>query len=54
MGHPFNYWRELQERLEIEAPETEDLIQEIADLKGKVAFYESRIAACAVVMSRGK
>jgi len=46
LGNPMNYWIELQRRVELgaaDALEKKVLIQEIADLRGKVSFYESRI-----------
>ena len=46
LGNPMNYWIELQRRVEVgsvDALEKKTLIQEIADLRGKVSFYESRL-----------
>ena len=51
LGHPAEYWLEVEERMRRSASfDTADLIQEIATLKGKVAFYESRISQMASLM----
>ena len=41
LGHPLEYWIELQERADKLA--VTDCIAEIAALRAKVSFYESRI-----------
>jgi len=41
LGHPIRYWIELQNHAE-ECNHV-DLLQEIADLRAKVSFYESRL-----------
>lgn len=41
LGHPMNYWLELEKWAKLN--NASDLIQEIADLRGKIGFYESRI-----------
>lgn len=50
LGHPIKYWVEL-ERKQLQSG-TSDLIQEIADLRGKVSFYESRIKQMKEFMER--
>jgi hypothetical protein len=42
MGHDFSYWTELQKRVD-DIPNAERLLSEIAVLRAKVSFYESRI-----------
>lgn len=45
------FWIALQERFEAEVrPNASDMLEEIVMLRGKVAFYESRIAQMADVM----
>lgn len=41
LGHDIAYWLELQER--VDTLGVANYLQEIADLRGKVSFYESRI-----------
>lgn len=41
LGHDIKYWIELEKRAEELA--VTDFIKEIADLRGKVSFYEDRI-----------
>jgi hypothetical protein len=41
LGHTMEYWLELQKKAEELA--VTDYIEEIAKLRGKVSFYESRI-----------
>jgi hypothetical protein len=41
LGHDVGYWVELQRRAE--ALEVTDFIQEIAELRGRLSFYESRL-----------
>jgi hypothetical protein len=41
LGHDIKYWLELQKKAE--ELKVVDFIQEIADLRGKISFYESRI-----------
>jgi hypothetical protein len=43
MGQEISYWSELQNKAE--RLEVVDYIQEIANLRAKVSFYESRIDA---------
>lgn len=50
LGHPINYWLEL-ERKTLQSGTT-DLLQEIADLRSKVSFYESRIKQMKEFMER--
>lgn len=40
LGHPISYWLELQKRAD--KLDVVDLLDEIAELRGKVSFYESR------------
>lgn len=44
-GKPVSYWLELQRRVEAEEPigGASRLLGEIAALRGKLSFYESRI-----------
>lgn len=42
LGHPIPYWLELQKRAD--ALNCVHLLKEIADLYGRVGFYEKRIA----------
>lgn len=41
LGHPYNYWVELEKR--VVTLEATKWLQEIADLSSKVYFYESRL-----------
>lgn len=41
LGHPTNYWIELESK--VEKLNYQHLIQEIADLRGKLSFCERRI-----------
>lgn len=53
MGHSLAYWAELQSRFEKEsALAATDLLQEVVTLRGKVAFYESRIEQMASLLPR--
>lgn len=53
MGHPISYWAELARRFEMEAgPTAPALLHEIVELRGKVAFYESRIEQMATLLPR--
>ena len=51
LGHPVPYWLELERRLSDAGGDlrASELIEEIAALKGKLAFYESRIAEMAQI-----
>lgn len=45
-GHPFSYWLELERLHEADVPDwhhSANLIEEIARLRGKISFYESRV-----------
>lgn len=42
-GHPLTYWIELERRFQHALPNGEELLDEIVQLQGKVAFYEARI-----------
>jgi hypothetical protein len=53
LGHPVDYWMELDRRFtEDGAPDRSALLQEVVDLRGKVAFYESRIEQMATLLPR--
>lgn len=54
MGHPVEYWHELDRRFKAnaESPRTGELIEEIIKLRAKVSFYEARISEMAGVLSR--
>ena len=54
LGHTFRYWTELDERFRVAVPNGPDMLEEIVTLRGKLAFYESRIADMAAVMKRGR
>lgn len=54
LGHPLPYWIELQRRLVDAVPAGPELLVEIVALRGKLAFYESRISEMVAVMERGK
>lgn len=41
MGYPTNYWAELQKKAE--KLDVVKWLEEIAELRGKVSFYESRL-----------
>lgn len=42
-GRPVEYWLELQRRVDAEAGfDTSRLVSEIADLRGRLSFFESR------------
>lgn len=41
LGHDIAYWVELQKK--VDTLEVANYLQEIADLRGKVSFYESRV-----------
>lgn len=49
MGHNIAYWEELQKRAE--ELQAVDLIQEIADLRGKLSFLKSRVEQMNKVIS---
>lgn len=50
LGHPITYWLELQKKAEKLG--LEDYISEIAYLRGRVNFYESRILEMSEVMQK--
>ena len=50
LGQSFNFWIEVKEGLDKKG--TVELIQEIADLRSKVSFYESRINQLSNFMQR--
>lgn len=51
LGRPMKYWAELQQRFEGQSGlEAAELLLEVAELRGKVSFYESRIKQMAEVM----
>ena len=52
LGHSAGYWIELEKKAEI--LDVADFIQEIADLRGKVNFYESRIRQMCLVMKKSE
>jgi len=54
LGYPMNYWIELQKRAQGESGFKSDLLIEIANLKGLVGFYESRIKEMVHVMNKGE
>lgn len=41
MGHPMNYWIELEKQAQ--KLNVMDFIQEIADLRARLSFYDSRL-----------
>ena len=41
LGHTVKYWLELQQQ--VDTLNLKDMIREIAELRSKVSFYESRI-----------
>lgn len=49
-GHTCEYWLELQRR--VSPPEHRELIEEIARLRGRISFYESRIKDMAKLAER--
>lgn len=49
MGHDVNYWLELKMRAD-ENKLDSNLLEEVIKLKGKVAFYESRIKQMTEIM----
>ena len=52
-GHPFSYWLELERRFKNGYPLSQSrLIEEIADLRGRVSFYEDRIKEMAQVAKK--
>jgi hypothetical protein len=57
MGRPVSYWTELQRRfdtLHARPAEMGDLLEEIAILRGKLSFYESRIEEMTTVAARAR
>lgn len=50
LGHPFKYWVELEKKAEI--LDVVDYVAEIAELRGKVGFYESRIKQMNELMNK--
>lgn len=51
LGHPPQYWFELERRFEAVAiPNGVGLLTEIVELRGKVSFYESRIKQMAALI----
>lgn len=51
MGKPFNYWVELERKVTGGEVEKQELLLEIAKIRGKLDFYESRIKQLAAMMS---
>lgn len=52
-GHPKEYWLELDKRFRSEVgPTAEKLLEEVIELRGKLAFYESRIEQMHTAMKR--
>lgn len=53
LGHSADYWMDLERRfLEVqENPRCGELLEEIVKLRGKISFYESRIAEMASRMA---
>jgi len=43
LGHPIRYWMELGRRVDELPFDAAKLLKEIAELRAKVSFYESRI-----------
>lgn len=52
MGHEHGYWLELQRKAE--TLNAVHLLEEIATLRSKVSFYESRIKEMEVIMKKGE
>lgn len=52
MGHEHGYWLELQRKAE--TLNAVHLLEEIATLRSKVSFYESRIKEMEVIMNKGE
>ena len=55
MGEPMSMWAELHRRVMasgLDSVQTYRLVQELADLHGKVAFYEQRIKEMRNIMER--
>jgi len=50
MGKPLSYWVELDLRMMGSPPEVIDLIIEIAEMRGKISFYEARITQMSMFM----
>lgn len=50
LGHNTKYWLELQERAD--KLQATNFIQEIADLRGKLSFVESRLEEINKVLSK--
>ena len=51
-GRSYQYWMELETRLQEAVPNGPDLLDEIVRLRGRVAFYEERIRQMVDVMNR--
>ena len=50
LGKPFGYWIEVSKR--IDSLNVSDFIKEIADLRGKVSFYEERVRQMNELMNK--
>ena len=51
MGHPHEYWSELDKRATLGNLD-KDMLEEIVALQGKVAYYENRILQMAKVAKK--
>jgi hypothetical protein len=54
LGRPMGYWLELHNRFTegSSSVRAEDLLQEVVTLRGKLAFYDARVAEMAKIMER--
>lgn len=51
LGQTVEFWMKLRDRFEKEeGPNASAMLEEIVMLRGKIAFYESRIAQMAAIM----
>ena len=56
LGHPPKYWLELERRFKAEngGLRANDLLEEVIELRGRIAFYESRIDEMVKIKQRGE
>lgn len=52
LGHSHSYWIELHARFETDVPTGPRLLDEIVRLRGRLAFYESRLAEMAPLLEQ--
>jgi hypothetical protein len=56
LGRTYEYWTELERRItsEQDGYRASELLQEVVELRGKLAFYEARIREMATILEPKK